>query len=182
MIGLKYEMTGGANGLFPYLVAALTGIPLVDADCIAHAFPGINMTTPAVYNGISRHVAELANIDKAEVIEATDPLNLEEKTHLISDTRGGTAYITYIPMKADIAKKVCIPATLSIAHEIGRTFFEAKRQGKDPLLSLNLFLEKTDYKKANEIYKGKVTELRRIERFGFSVGGFVVSDGTKHLS
>ncbi len=167
---------GGANGLFPLLAAAELNIPIVDADCMGRAFPGINMVTPIIYAEVTEFVAVLCNATTTHIIEADNANELENKARAATDKMGGTAFITYSVMDGKSAKKICIPGTLTIAESIGTVFQKAKQNGDDPFVLLNAFLKDTEYKKIEEVFQGRIEDIFRKEEGGFSVGGILVKD------
>lgn len=166
---------GGANGLLPLIAAAELGIPIVDADCMGRAFPGINMVTPAIYNKTNQSIAVLANSTTVKVIEAENASQLEDKARAATDNMGGLVFIAYMPMTGNIAKEVCIPQTLSIAEKIGARFNES-HTGGSILDNLNYYLKDTEYKKIQQLFSGRIEDLVRKEQHGFSVGGAIINN------
>jgi DUF917 family protein len=167
---------GGTNGLLPYFAGAELGLPIINADTMGRAFPGIDMVTPTIYNHVKYHVAALANIKKVEIVIADSAKELEDKARKIADSMGGVVYISYLPMDGKTAKKVCIPSTLTIAHQIGELFLKARNQQENPLDTLNEYLKNTEYEEAKEIFKGRIDDVRRVEEGAFSVGGILVTN------
>ena len=58
---------GGGNGLQPFMVAALMGLPVVDADSMGRAYPEAQMTSFAV-RGLPMYPLAVADIRDNEVI------------------------------------------------------------------------------------------------------------------
>ncbi|MBP0651867.1 DUF917 family protein, partial [Mycobacterium tuberculosis] len=58
---------GGGNGLQPFMVAALTGLPVVDADCMGRAYPEAQMTSFAAHD-LQMFPMAVADIRDNEVI------------------------------------------------------------------------------------------------------------------
>lgn len=172
---------GGTNGVLPYFAAAELGLPIVNADTMGRAFPGINMVTPTIYNGVKHHIAALANVRKVELVEADNANELEDKARLVADSMGGAVYISYLPMDGKTAKKYCIAETLTIAHQIGENFLLAKEHQQNPLTCLNQYLKNTEYEEAKEVFKGRIDDLRRTEERGFSIGGILINDGDRSV-
>jgi len=67
--GLFCGEAGGGNSFEPLLVAAHTGLPVLDADGMRRAFPELQMYTPFIY-GIKPYPSVVAD-DKGEAIVCT---------------------------------------------------------------------------------------------------------------
>jgi DUF917 family protein len=83
---------------------------------------------------------------------------------------GGQAYIVNYGMDGKTAKRVSVPATMSLAIGIGRTLRDATSSHRDPVAALIEFFAGTHYGHAEIIASGKVVDVARKEENGWSVG------------
>ena len=172
---------GGMNCSYPLFVASSLNIPVVDADCMGRAFPGIHMVTPNIYGKFKQHHAALSNGRSSTLIESDgeDFGSLERKARKATIGMGGIVSIAYIPMTGKEAKKWTIPGTLSTAQNLGQAVRETNGQPLNQRLDhLNTILGKTDYKKVEKIFEGEITKVissgKELE--GFNIGGFVIKN------
>lgn len=170
---------GGANGLVPYVVAAELNIPIVNADAMGRAFPGINMITPAIYDGIDHYTATLTSTLETKVIHAHSANELEQKAREVTQQLGAMSFLSFYPLTGQAVKKLCINNTPKLAEAIGQQFMLARMQGINPLIPLNEFLKQTDYGAITELFSGRISEIKRSEVCGFSLGGINVLNGKK---
>ena len=63
---------GGLNSTTPFVVAASSGIPLVDADGMGRAFPEIQMVTPTLYGVSATPMAIADEKGNTAVIDTID--------------------------------------------------------------------------------------------------------------
>jgi DUF917 family protein/N-methylhydantoinase A/oxoprolinase/acetone carboxylase beta subunit len=176
---IAYE-GGGANGLVPYVVAAELDIPVIDADTMGRAFPGINMVTPAIYDGMPHCTATLTTTRDIRVIHASCPDDLEEKCRLAAQELGAMAFLSFYPFTGKLLKQFCVKNTTQIAEAIGKHFILSKSDGSDPIKKINKFLRNTDYGEVKEQFNGRITNIHKSESLGFSMGVIQITadDGT----
>lgn len=171
---------GGMNCTYPLFVAAALGIPIVDADCMGRAFPGINMVTPNIYGEFNEYYAALSNGRETILIEgASNFATLEENARKATIELGGIVSIAYMPMTGAQAKKWTIKGTLSTVENMGRAIRESEGQAfSQKLNALNKVLALTDYKKAIPLFEGTIVKVicNSREVVGFNVGGFVIEN------
>lgn len=162
---------GGGNGLSPLLAAAEMGIPVVDADGMGRAFPESQMSIFSIH-GLSACPSILtAACGSLAVVETRDNLRHERAARRISIALGCDAHMVEYPMTGREAKDHAIPGTLSIAIAIGAAIREARAEGRDPFEALFATLSASGlYSAAGVLFDGKITDMQREEREGFSVG------------
>lgn len=164
---------GGTNATYPLFVAWVLGIPVIDADCMGRALPGINMVMPNIYGQFDRYYAAISDAAKADVIEATAFQRLENGCRKRTVEKGGIVSLAYIPMSGKQVKKKnwCVDGTLTVAQLMGAAIRGLVGKIDKKLAMLNRQLTQTNYKKAHKIATGRVVNIRRKEVGGFSVGG-----------
>ncbi|MDV3455977.1 DUF917 domain-containing protein [Sphingomonas sp. HF-S4] len=166
---------GGGNGLAPLLAAAELGIPVVDADGMGRAFPESQM---AIFNieGLSACPSVVtSSCGSLSVIETDDNLEHERQARKLSVELGGTAHMVEYPLSGADAKAHAIGGSITAAIAIGRAVREARAAGADPFAALYAALVDTGlYPHSGALFDGKIVDLERETRGGFSVGRVII--------
>jgi DUF917 family protein len=83
---------------------------------------------------------------------------------------GGAAYIAEYAMSGADVKRTAVPRTLTLAIRIGRILRDAKANHQNPFDALLGLLPDTLYHYGRIIFAGKIADMRRETRNGFSLG------------
>lgn len=162
---------GGGNGLAPFIAAAELGIPIVDCDGMGRAFPESQM---AIFNirGLSACPSVLTAADGSlSVIETEDNITHERIARALAVSLGGIAHMVEYPLSGAEAKAHAVPSSISAAIAVGCAVREARAVGDDPFAALGRALEATGlYPHCLPLFDGKIVDLERETRGGFSVG------------
>lgn len=161
---------GGINSMIPIVLAAKKRVPVIDADGMGRAFPQLEMETFNVYGVPASPVAVADERGNRVLIETEDAAKAEWLARGVTIRMGGQAYIVNYGMDGETAKRVSVPATMSLAIGIGRTLREAAVTHLDPVKALIDFFADTHYAHAEIITSGKVSDVARKEENGWSVG------------
>lgn len=161
---------GGLNSCLPILLAAQTGLPLVDADGMGRAFPQLEMETFNVYGVSASPIAMADEKGNLALVETESAAKGEYIARGICIRMGGQASLVNYPMDGATARRVSVPATMSLAQDIGRLVREARAAKTEPLQALLDFLGTTHYGHAEKIGTGKITDIERRVENGWSVG------------
>ena len=161
---------GGINSLLPIMAAARLGLPLVDADGMGRAFPEIQMVTYNVY-GVSCTPLVITDDHLASVIVDTgDAKAAEDLVRLASVHLGCSVILSSYPMTGLDVKRTAVKGTLTLALEIGRVITQAARTG-NPVEAVVDHLRTTPYYNQSKVlFDGRVVDIHREIRSGFSVG------------
>lgn len=166
---------GGGNGLAPLMSAARLGVPVVDADGMGRAFPESQM---AIFNihGLSACPSVLtAACGALNVIETDDNLVHERVARALSVALGGIAHMVEYPLTGAQAKAHAIGGSVSAAIAAGAAIRDARERGEDPFAALYAALAASGlYPFAGGLFDGKIVDLERETRGGFSVGRVVI--------
>lgn len=156
---------GGGNSIGPMIVAAQTGLPVVDADGMGRAFPEIQMVTFFIY-GVPCVPAALADERGNQVIfdGVQDARFLERMARNITIQMGCTAGFAMPLMSGAQVKQTAVVHTLSLAREIGDAVREARRLNTDPIAAI---LTITD---GELLFRGKLVDVERWTTAGFARG------------
>lgn len=176
---------GGSNGLAPLILAIKTGLPVVDCDGMGRAFPESQMVIFNVH-GISASPSVLTDAKgNCVVIEATDNHTEERIGRAATVSLGGICHLFEYVQTGHQIKQHAIHGTLSIAIKIGRGIREAKETNCDPFEALlNVMRHCPYYGHAGILFDGKVTDLKRDTKQGFSIGHLIIENfsGTQQMN
>ena len=104
---------GGVNSTTPFVVAAATGLPLVDGDGMGRAFPELQMVTFTIH-GVSATPMVLCD-DKGNslVLDTVSNAWTERLARAATIEMGGSALLAFYPMSGVVAKEAVVRGTLS---------------------------------------------------------------------
>ena len=161
---------GGINSTIPLYVAAKLGIPVVDADGQGRAFPELQMETFAI-NGVKGTPLGISDENGDVAIILTDDNHrMENIARGITIRFGGTAYFANYPMNGAQVKATAVKHTLTLALRIGRIIRDSFSRKLNPFEELESFLATTSYSVAKRIFDGKIVDVDRQTRRGFTMG------------
>ncbi len=166
---------GGGNGLAPLIAAAELGVPVVDCDGMGRAFPESQM---AIFNirGLKACPSVLTSSCGAlTVIETDDNLTHERIARSLSVALGGIAHMVEYPLTGAQARANAIEGSVSAAIATGAAIREARTARTDPFEALADALRDTGlYPYCTTLFDGKIVDLERETRGGFSIGKITV--------
>ncbi|SDM04318.1 DUF917 domain-containing protein [Microbacterium azadirachtae] len=174
---------GGINSMIPLVVAAETGLPVVDADGMGRAFPELSMETFAVY-GVHGSPLALAGERGETVLIDTgdDDRQMEWLARAVTIRLGGVGHIAEYAMTGADVRRTAVPRTISMALALGRAIREAREQHRSPFAAIADVLSTTLYPHVRELCTGKVVDVERRTTEGFAKGRAVIApldgDGT----
>ncbi len=167
---------GGGNGLAPLIAAAKLGVPLVDGDGMGRAFPESQMV---IFNirGISACPSVMTDAGGSLcVIDSVDNLAHERIARAVSVAMGGAAHMTEYPLTGAQARDHAIAGSVSTAIAIGAAIRMARQAGDDPFAALFAALRgAAGYGAAGILFDGKIVDLERETRAGFTIGRVTIS-------
>ncbi|MFZ5869601.1 MAG: DUF917 domain-containing protein [Actinomycetota bacterium] len=175
---------GGINSMIPLIVAARTGLPVVDADGMGRAFPELQMETFSVYGVPGSPMAIAGENHETVVIDAgADNRRMEWLARGVTIRMGGVAHIAEYAMSGADVKRTAVPRTLSLGLTVGRAVREARERHADPVASLRAALAPTLYSELRVLFRGKVVDVERRTLEGFARGRarFAGFDGLSQL-
>ena len=166
---------GGSNGLAAILLSIRSGLPVVDADGMGRAFPESQMV---IFNirGLKAGPAVLTD-DKGNcvTIETADNVYEERIARALSVVLGGSCHLMEYPLTGSQVKTTALRGTISDALAIGRSIRLGKEAGRDAFASLFEALKAShQFSHAGVLFDGKIVDLQRETRDGFSLGRAVI--------
>ncbi|MGY0489575.1 DUF917 domain-containing protein [Streptomyces sp. WG-D5] len=175
---------GGGNSMIPLIVAARTGLPVVDADGMGRAFPELQMETFHVYGVPASPLAMAGEHGETCVFDTgKDTKRLEDLARRVTVGLGGGAAIAEYSMTGEQLKRTAVPRTLSLALSLGRAVREAREAHRDPVEALGEAVGGTIYGHLRVLFRGKVTDVERRTEGGFARGraAFAAFEGDSAL-
>lgn len=161
---------GGLNSCIPIMLAAQAGLPLVDADGMGRAFPQLEMETFNVYGVDACPVAVADEKGNLALVETRTAAEAEWLARGLTIRMGGQSYLIEYPMDGATARRVSVPATISLAQGIGRAIREARGAKVNVLDALIAYLRTTHYDHAEKLGSGKISDIARKVENGWSIG------------
>jgi uncharacterized protein len=159
---------GGANSMRPLVVAAQTGLPVVDGDGMGRAFPEIQMDTFSIY-GVPIAPAAIADPRHNTVIfsRVDDAFSLERYARAVTIQMGGSVGYAFPMMTGSDMKRTLVPHTVTLAAAIGRAVRAARRNHDDPVSAV------LAAGSGVILFDGKVVDVERRNVGGFARGRIV---------
>lgn len=166
---------GGSNGLAALLLALRAGLPVLDCDGMGRAFPESQMV---IFNIRGQKAAPaILTDDKGNcvVVETQDNLTEEHLARAMSVAMGGSCHLIEYSAFGREMKASALRGTISDALAIGRSIRLAREAGRDPFAALFEALKASrQFSQAGVLFDGKIVDLQRETRHGFSVGRAVI--------
>ena len=156
---------GGSNSVRPIVVAAQTGLPVVDADAMGRAFPELQMGTFTIY-GVRPTPAALADPrGHVVVFDAIDAAaTLERYARAVTIQMGGASGYAFPTMTADDLKRTAVRGTLTLVRDVGDAVLAARGGRGDPVEAV------LGVCGGRRLFAGKVVDVERRLAGGFARG------------
>jgi DUF917 family protein len=163
---------GGVNALLPLCAAAARGLPVVDADGMGRAFPELQMESFSIYGVSATPLALASELADTLIIERARDPDLAEKLvrHFAVTAGGGQCVSAEHCMSGAVARRVCIPDTISLCLEIGRLLEHHGNRLEAFLADLAALLARTHYGEVHHLCDGKVIDMERRVEGGYDFG------------
>ena len=172
MLGKKLDAfllseAGGMNSMVPISAAARAGLPLINADGMGRAFPGIQQDTFSL-NGVSTNPFVIADEKgNCTVLYTINNDWTESIGREITSASGGQVTTLASPMSGEKMKTSVVVGTVDYAQKLGCVIRTASDQD-DPE---GYFLRESG---AYRFFKGKIADVLRETRDGFNFGKVVL--------
>jgi DUF917 family protein len=156
---------GGVNATRPMVVAAMTGLPVIDADGMGRAFPELQMDTFSIY-GVPIAPAAMADPrHNTALFPAVDSAHtLERYARAVTIQMGGSAGYAFPVMSGADAKRTAVPDTITLARAIGDAVRAARARHEHPLAALLAACG------GQALFSGKIADVERRMEGGFARG------------
>jgi DUF917 family protein len=156
---------GGGNAFQPLLVAARTGLPVVDADAMGRAFPEAQMTSFAIAE-LAPFPLTLADVrDNEVIVTRTEGWKwMERISRKVCTEVGSIAATCKAPRTGAEVKRYGILYTTTQAITLGRAVHEARQRHADPVAAT------LDAMRGKLVFRGKIVDVQRRTTEGFLRG------------
>lgn len=155
---------GGVNSTTPFVVAAASGLPLVDGDGMGRAYPELQMVTFTLHGVKATPMVLCDDKGNSLVLETVSNSWTEKLARAATVEMGGSALLAFYPMTGKVAKKAVVRGTLSLCARLGEALAEARRAHRDPVAAVAAILG------AEVIFHGRVRDIERRTVGGFARG------------
>jgi uncharacterized protein len=166
---------GGSNGLAALLLALRARLPVVDCDGMGRAFPESQMV---IFNIRGQKATPAVLTDEKNncvVLETVDNVMEERLARAVSVVMGGNCHLVEYSGTGRLMKANALGGTISDALAIGRSIRVARESGRDPFGALFEALQVSrQFSRAGVLFDGKIVDLFRETRNGFSIGRVVI--------
>lgn len=155
---------GGLNSTTPFIVAAETGLPLIDGDSMGRAFPELQMVTFTLYGVASTPMVIADDKGNSLLLNTISNQWTERLARSATIDMGGAAMIALYPCDGATAKRAVIRGTIDLIQTIGRAIREARAAKTSPIDAVK---QRTN---AHELFRAKVVDVSRRTEGGFARG------------
>jgi DUF917 family protein len=156
---------GGMNALQPFCIAAVTGLPVVDADAMGRAFPEAQMTSFAIHDLPMAPLTLVDIRDNAVIVSRAASWKWMERLSRKACVEVGSIAATCKAPRTGREVKACaILHTVSKAIRLGETVQAARREHRDPVQAV------VDAEGGRRVFQGKVRDVDRRTTEGFLRG------------
>jgi DUF917 family protein len=155
---------GGLNSTIPFVIGAMTGIPVVDGDGMGRAFPELQMVTFTMHGVSATPMVVVDDKGNSVVLECIDNKWTERLARTATIEMGGSVLIALYPMTGAVAKKASVRGTLTLARRLGEILRESRAAHSDAVVAIQSKLN------AATIFEGRVTDIARRTETGFARG------------
>jgi uncharacterized protein len=155
---------GGLNSTIPFVIGAMTGIPVVDGDGMGRAYPELQMVTFTMHGVSATPMVVVDDKGNSVLLECIDNRWTERLARSATIEMGGSVLITLYPMSGAVAKKSSVRGTLTLARRLGEILRESRHSHADAIAAIQSKLN------ARTIFEGRVIDVARRTETGFARG------------
>lgn len=155
---------GGLNSTIPFVIGAMTGIPVIDGDGMGRAYPELQMVTFTMHGVSATPMVVVDEKGNSVLLECIDNRWTERLARSATIEMGGSVLITLYPMSGAVAKKSSVRGTLTLARRLGEILRESRLSHADAIAAIQSKLN------ARTIFEGRVIDVARRTETGFARG------------
>lgn len=163
---------GGVNATLPLVVAARLGLPVIDGDGMGRAFPEFQMTTFNVYGARCSPFVMTDDHGNSLILDTDTALRAERYGRPVCVQMGGISQIASYAMTGEEIRRSCVPRTVSLALEIGRTVRKTRIAGEVDVCTglIDYFATSNPPRFSSVLFDGKVQDVIRETKDGWTIG------------
>jgi uncharacterized protein len=155
---------GGLNSTIPFVIGAMTGVPVIDGDGMGRAYPELQMVTFTMHGVSATPMVIVDDKGNAVLLECIDNRWTERLARSATVEMGGSVLIALYPMSGAVAKKSSVRGTLTLARRLGEILRESRLAHADAIAAIQSKLN------AQTIFEGRVVDIARRTETGFARG------------
>lgn len=160
---------GGINSTIPFVVAARTGLPLIDADGMGRAFPELQMLVPSMFGVSATPMVVADEKGNTVLLRTTGNYWTERFARAATIEMGCTALIACYTMQGQQVRDTMVHGTLTLCRELGREITQARAAHADPVQAVVGRLN------GHVVFRGRVADVERRTETGFARGRAAVT-------
>jgi DUF917 family protein len=126
---------GGLNSPIVLTLAARMGIPVIDADALGRSAPETHLTS---WHGLGVDITPMVIADSEgniiTVSKAVDPTYVDKVGRWMVTQGGYLGADVQHPMSGKVLKETSVPGTFTDSLKLGRSVFEARQHGENPII------------------------------------------------
>ncbi|PSJ57123.1 hypothetical protein C7I85_23140 [Mesorhizobium soli] len=134
---------GGLNSTIPLVAAGRLGLPVVDADGMARAFPEVQMVSFGIAGVPAAPMVLVNEHGDYALVQADDNNRVERVARSVCEAMGGVVHAASYIMSGQQARAHAIHGTLSMAIGLGAAVRTARNAGRNLLASILGYLDGT---------------------------------------
>jgi len=154
---------GGINSTIPFVAAAETGLPLLDADGMGRAFPELQMLLPTLIGVTTAPMAVADEKGNSALIRTDDNRSAERFARSLTIDMGCSAMTTQYVLRGTQLRDGMVPGTLTLVEKLGAVVRRA-RGHRDPVADV------AEAMRGHLLFTGKVADVVRRTSGGFARG------------
>ena len=163
-------------------MAARLGLPVIDGDGMGRAFPEFQMTTFNICGVSANPFVMTDDFGNTIVLDTDSALRTEQYGRPVCVKMGGIAQVACYAMDGQQVRESCVPRTVSLAVEIGRTIREIRVAGEVDICEglIDYFKTSNPPRFSRILFDGKVQDVLRETKDGWTIGTVLMeaSDGS----
>lgn len=153
---------GGINSILAYAVAAILGVPVLDADGMNRAFPRLDQTSWSIHGTVATPIASADNGGQITLFDTKgDNAMAEDIARKVSMAYGGISWVSIYPMTGKVMKETSVIHSQSIAWDVGRVVLEARKAHGRPIDEIRTVLKDVRKQDCFVAFEGKVVDINR---------------------
>lgn len=153
---------GGVNSILAYAAAGEYGVPVIDVDGMNRAFPELQMTSWVTLGVHASPTVSADNGGSVTVIDTNDNDYVAETiARKVAMAYGGISWVATYPMSGKELKETSILNSQSIAWDVGKAVFKARKEHTDPIQGLLKSLKEIRNVTGYRVFEGKIVDIKR---------------------
>ena len=155
---------GGMNSMIPIVLAAQTGVPVVDGDAIGRAFPEIQLTSLTMHGIGASPMAIGDERGSVSILSTIDNYWVERLARSISVAFGAICVGAAYPISGRQCRELTLVGTIGYAESIGRATRLALEEKRDVIQAM------LDVTNGTLLFRGKIVDVDRRTQHGWALG------------